>query len=339
MSSTTNPSPSGLATSPSPTTRTRSNRLIDLASMLREHEAAVQRPANNMFAGSTTNVSAFSSASASSLSDGFRRIKFEDIKILSDTPIGHGVFSVVYAAEWRGARVAAKRLLAHLTPTLMNDLNRECALLTHCSNHPNIVRFVGACIEADLVFILTELHRCSMHDAFILRKESFTVGQTMKMLFGAACGILHLHNEGIVHRDIAAHNILLDRQNNAMVCDFGLSRVKEGLCRYTGGSLGPIAYMAPECISKKRYSEASDVWSFGVFMWEITHMQEPFKNMGEFEVATGVVGGTLRLTVDPVVMQFFGSALFELMRYCWNIDPNARPHFSVIASTLETLKE
>jgi serine/threonine protein kinase len=122
----------------------------------------------------------------------------------------------------------------------------------------------------------------------------------------SACGVLHLHKEGVIHRDIAARNFLLDAHNNVFVCDFGLARVKTGAYQHTASSLGPVKYMAPESISKKRYSEASDAWSFGVYMWEVTHAQEPFKNCEVFDVAMGVVSGTLRLSIDPTVGVAFG---------------------------------
>ena len=64
--------------------------------------------------------------------------------------------------------------------------------------------------------------------------------------------------------------------------------------------------MAPESIAKKRYSEASDSWSFGVYMWEVTHRQEPFMEGEIFAIATGVVNGTLRLAIDPAVAVAFG---------------------------------
>jgi serine/threonine protein kinase len=93
--------------------------------------------------------------------------------------------------------------------------------------------------------------------------------------------------ENVIHRDIASRNFLLDAHNNVFVCDFGLARVKVGSYQHTASSLGPVKYMAPESITKKRYSEASDAWSFGVYMWEVTHAQEPFKDGDTFEIATG----------------------------------------------------
>ena len=117
---------------------------------------------------------------------------------------------------------------------------------------------------------------------------------------------MHLHKEGVIHRDIAARNFLLDAHNNVFVCDFGLARLKTGAYQHTASSLGPVKYMAPESIAKKRYSEASDAWSFGVYMWELTHTSDPFKHTEIFDVAAGVVGGTLRLTVDTAVNDAFG---------------------------------
>jgi serine/threonine protein kinase len=112
--------------------------------------------------------------------------------------------------------------------------------------------------------------------------------------------------EGVIHRDIAARNFLLDAHNNVFVCDFGLARVKTGLYQRTASSLGPVKYMAPESIAKKQYSEASDAWSFGVYMWEVTHVQEPFENCEVFDVAIGVVSGALRLPIEAAVAAAYG---------------------------------
>jgi len=243
----------------------------------------------------------------------------------------------VFAAEWRGARVAVKKLMAFVDAEQLVELRSECALMARCSNHPNVVKFIGACADNNQFCIVTELLRCSVHDAFITRKETFSVADTLRVLHQSACGVLHLHKEGVIHRDIAARNFLLDARNNVFVSDFGLARIKTGAYQHTKSSLGPVRYMAPESISKKRYSEKSDAWSFGVYIWEVLHRREPFADVEVFEIAMGVVAGTLRLDFDDEAPRAFGSAVVELTAQLWHADADARPNFEEVASRLGAL--
>ena len=158
----------------------------------------------------------------------------------------------------------------------------------------------------------------------------------MRVLRDAASGVLHLHKENIVHRDIAARNFLLDRHYNVFVTDFGLARIKLAAYAHTKSSLGPVRHMAPESF-KKRYSDKSDSFSFGTFIWECTHRDEPFKGLDAFEVATGVVDGSLRLEIvtqkiHPQLM--IDNVLPKLMIDCWQADEDARPSMTDISNQL-----
>jgi predicted Ser/Thr protein kinase len=274
------------------------------------------------------------SLSPSSLSPSpYRTIDYRDIKFVSGTPIGRGAFGVVYAAEWRGTKVAVKQLLTFIGAEELAILQVECALLQHCSNHPNVVKFVGACLEGGSFHIVTAF--CaggSVHDAFIVRREPFSNAETLRILRDSACGIMHLHKENVIHRDIAARNFLLDENNNVFVTDFGLARVKTAAYQHTQSSMGPVKYMAPESIALKRYSEQSDAFSFGVYIWEVMHRCEPYRGVEvNFEMMAGIVNGTLRLSIDATITNDF---LSDLMQECWCSDPLARPSFTSILERL-----
>jgi len=327
----------------SPVTVTRDWRLasVDPGSpslSLRHHlisSAADDSRCDSSSSGSSST--SLSSSLSSPGSEGFRKINYDELNFLSLTPLGKGAFGAVFAAEWRGARVAVKKLYSYIDPVLLTELKSECALMTRCSNHPNVIKFIGTCIENAQICIVTELQRCSVFDAVVERKEAFTKRDILRILYQSACGVLHLHMEGVIHRDIAARNFLLDAHNNVFVCDFGLARVKTGAYQRTASSLGPVTCMAPESIVKKRYSESSDAWSFGVYVWEVTHAREPFKDVEVFDVAMGVVTGTLRLAIDAAAADTYGSVIVEMMQHCWQADPNARPKFDAMSSRLAAL--
>lgn len=82
-----------------------------------------------------------------------------------------------------------------------------------------------------------------MYDALIVRREQLSTIEMLRLLSQSACGILHLHKENVIHRDIAARNFLLDEQRNVFVTDFGLARVKTAAYQHTKSSLGPVKYM------------------------------------------------------------------------------------------------
>jgi serine/threonine protein kinase len=212
--------------------------------------------------------------------------------------------------------------------------------MTRCSSHPNVIKFIGAwmhvvvvndpvcarrlygagahlhrhrtatvqCVRRRYRTEGTAYHRTAAAHLLPGRTYSISVSHSRRCVSvsQSACGVAHLHKEGVIHRDIAARNFLLDWRNNVSVCDFGLARIKTGAYQHTKSSLGPVRCMAPESISKKRYSEASDAWSFGVYLWEITHVKPPFANIELYDVMTGVVGGSLRLTIEPAVATTFG---------------------------------
>jgi serine/threonine protein kinase len=252
----------------------------------------------------------------------YRTIDYREIKFVSGTPAGRGASGVVYEAEWRGAKVAVKRLLTFIDAEEFAIMQVECALLQHCSNHPHVIKFVGACLEGGLFHIVTAF--CaggSVHDAFVVRREAFSNAETLRILRESAYGIMHLHKENVIHRDIAARNFLLDEQRNVYVTDFGLARVKTAAYKY----------MAPESIALKRYSEQSDAFSFGVYIWEVMHRCEPYAGIEiNFEMMAGIVNGTLRLSIDVTI----ATDVKVLMQECWRDDPLKRPSFIAISERL-----
>jgi serine/threonine protein kinase len=269
------------------------------------------------------------------MSTTFRAIPYDEIKFTSPTPLGHGTFGVVFVAEWRGSKVAVKKLLTFIDDDELPQLRVECALLQRCSNHPNVINFLGACLERGTVYIVTAF--ClggSVHDAFVVRRESFSNAETLRILRDSACGIMHLHKELVIHRNIAARNFLLDDRRNVFVTDFGLARVKTSVYQHTFSAMGPFKYMAPESIALQRYSERSDAFSFGVYIWAVLHRREPYANMEIFAVLTGIVDSSLRLAIDASLVVGEMRVLADLMHECWQADPLKRPSFDRIMKKL-----
>jgi serine/threonine protein kinase len=141
--------------------------------------------------------------------------------------------------------VAVKKLMRFIDNVEeIADLQGECALMQRCSNHENVVQFIGACRDGGAYCIVSAFCAVgSVYDALIVRREPTSPSEVLRILRQSACGILHLHKESVIHRDIAARNFLLDEQRNVRVTDFGLARIKTDAYQHTKSSLGPVKYM------------------------------------------------------------------------------------------------
>lgn len=138
-------------------------------------------------------------------------------------------------------------------------------------------------------------------------------------------GMQYLVTQHFVHRDLAARNILLSSLHQAKISDFGFSRALSAGENYysTGGGKWPIKWYAPESFNYGTFSHASDVWSFGVTLWEMYSFgMPPYGDMNSMEV-TAMIGRGERLP------QPFGcpNNVFEIMSSCWNFHPRDRPTF------------
>eukprot|EP00027_Filamoeba_sp_ATCC50430_P009694 CAMPEP_0168557866 /NCGR_PEP_ID=MMETSP0413-20121227/9660_1 /TAXON_ID=136452 /ORGANISM="Filamoeba nolandi, Strain NC-AS-23-1" /LENGTH=705 /DNA_ID=CAMNT_0008588939 /DNA_START=117 /DNA_END=2234 /DNA_ORIENTATION=+ len=260
--------------------------------------------------------------------------KFDiDYRELTDwQQIGKGSFGVVFKCKWRETVVAVKQLNDALDEKALNDFRGEAAILTALKPHPNVVLFMGITSPPQPVTIVTEYCAKGSLFSYLHGNEKISMDMQYKILLGIARGMLHLHSENIIHRDLAARNILLTEHMEVKVSDFGMSRQKEaGVAESkTKSDVGPLKWMAPEAIRRKLYSVKSDVWSFGVVMWELLARQEPYPDLDPVEAAMSVVHEGLRLEAP----QGTPPGLDNIMKQCWSTDPESRPSFKEICNLL-----
>uniref|UniRef100_A0A3Q3WG57 Protein kinase domain-containing protein n=1 Tax=Mola mola TaxID=94237 RepID=A0A3Q3WG57_MOLML len=137
-------------------------------------------------------------------------------------------------------------------------------------DHPNIIRLEGVVTRCKPLMIITEYMENGSLDAFLRKHDGqFTVIQLVGMLRGIASGMKYLSDMSYVHRDLAARNILVNSNLVCKVSDFGLSRVLEGDPEAAYTTRVIQTWTAPEAISYRKFTTASDVWSYGVVMWEV----------------------------------------------------------------------
>ncbi|XP_057165779.1 ephrin type-A receptor 5 isoform X5 [Ursus arctos] len=255
--------------------------------------------------------------------------------------IGAGEFGEVCSGRLKlpGKRelpVAIKTLKVGYTEKQRRDFLGEASIMGQF-DHPNIIHLEGVVTKSKPVMIVTEYMENGSLDTFLKKNDGqFTVIQLVGMLRGIAAGMKYLSDMGYVHRDLAARNILINSNLVCKVSDFGLSRVLEDdpEAAYTtrGGKI-PIRWTAPEAIAFRKFTSASDVWSYGIVLWEVvSYGERPYWEMTNQDVIKAVEEG-YRL---PSPMDC-SAALYQLMLDCWQKDRNSRPKFDEIVNMLDKL--
>uniref|UniRef100_A0A8C8A0U6 Ephrin type-B receptor 3 n=1 Tax=Oryzias sinensis TaxID=183150 RepID=A0A8C8A0U6_9TELE len=234
--------------------------------------------------------------------------------------------------------VAIKTLKVGYTDRQRRDFLSEASIMGQF-DHPNIIRLEGVVTKSRPVMIVTEFMENGALDSFLrLNDGQFTVIQLVGMLRGIAAGMKYLSDMNYVHRDLAARNILVNSNLVCKVSDFGLSRFLEDdptdptYTSSLGGKI-PIRWTAPEAIAYRKFTSASDVWSYGIVMWEVmSYGERPYWDMSNQDVINAVEQD-YRL---PPPMEC-PTALHQLMLDCWVKERNLRPKFTQIVATLDKL--
>ncbi|XP_017308185.2 ephrin type-A receptor 3 isoform X2 [Ictalurus punctatus] len=268
-----------------------------------------------------------------------KEIDVSNIRI--ERVIGAGEFGEVCSGRLRlpskrEIHVAIKSLKAGYTEQQRRDFLSEASIMGQF-DHPNIIRLEGVVTRCKPVMIITEYMENGSLDSFLKKHDGqFAVIQLLGMMRGIAAGMQYLSEMNYVHRDLAARNILVNRNLVCKVSDFGLSRVLEddpdAVYTTRGGKI-PIRWTAPEAIAYRKFTSASDVWSYGITMWEvISYGERPYWEMSNQDVIKAIDEGyRLPAPMDcPVV-------LHQLMLGCWEKNRSDRPKFGQIVVNLDQL--
>uniref|UniRef100_A0AAQ4QQ11 receptor protein-tyrosine kinase n=1 Tax=Gasterosteus aculeatus aculeatus TaxID=481459 RepID=A0AAQ4QQ11_GASAC len=255
--------------------------------------------------------------------------------------IGAGEFGEVYRGNLKmpgrkEVAVAIKTLKPGYTEKQRQDFLSEASIMGQFS-HQNIIRLEGVVTKFKHAMIVTEYMENGALDRYLKDHDGeFPSFQLVGMMYGIAAGMKYLSDMSYVHRDLAARNILVNNNLECKVSDFGLSRVleddPEGTYTTSGGKI-PIRWTAPEAIAYRKFTSASDVWSFGIVMWEVMAFGErPYWDMSNHEVMKAI-NEAFRL---PAPMDC-PSAVYQLMLQCWLQDRSKRPRFGDIVNLLDKL--
>lgn len=254
--------------------------------------------------------------------------------------IGEGQFGDVHQGVYMSPENPALAVAIKTCKNCTSDSVREKflqeALTMRQFDHPHIVKLIGVITE-NPVWIIMELCTLGELRSFLqVRKYSLDLASLILYAYQLSTALAYLESKRFVHRDIAARNVLVSSNDCVKLGDFGLSRYMEDSTYYKAskGKL-PIKWMAPESINFRRFTSASDVWMFGVCMWEILmHGVKPFQGVKNNDVIGRIENGE-RLPMPPNCPP----TLYSLMTKCWAYDPSRRPRFTELKAQLSTILE
>ncbi|CAH8479621.1 unnamed protein product [Schistosoma turkestanicum] len=257
-------------------------------------------------------------------------------EIVMKHKLGSGQYGVVYEALWKpyNVLVAVKTLKECVT---VCDEFLEEARLMKSLRHPNLVTLLGACTREPPYYIVTEF-MCNGNLLDYLRthpKTELTPSVLLHMATQVARGMAYLEQHNFIHRDLAARNCLVGSQHTIKVADFGLARCIERDLTYRAheGAKFPIKWTAPEGLVYNLFSTKSDVWAFGILLWEIaTYGKTPYPGVELQDVYVLLERGTRMLCPEGCP-----EPVYELMLQCWQWLPEQRPPFSDILNQLESM--
>uniref|UniRef100_A0AAR2KUS2 Focal adhesion kinase 1 n=1 Tax=Pygocentrus nattereri TaxID=42514 RepID=A0AAR2KUS2_PYGNA len=254
--------------------------------------------------------------------------------------IGEGQFGDVhqgiYASPENPALSVAIKTCKNCTSDSVREKFLQEALTMRQFDHPHIVKLIGVITE-NPVWIIMELCTLGELRSFLqVRKYNLDLASLILFAYQLSTALAYLESKRFVHRDIAARNVLVSSADCVKLGDFGLSRYMEDSSYYKAskGKL-PIKWMAPESINFRRFTSASDVWMFGVCMWEILmYGIKPFQGVKNNDVIGRIENGE-RLAMPHNCPP----TLYSLMTKCWAYDPSKRPRFTELKTQLSTILE
>ncbi|KAM0841293.1 hypothetical protein ACQ4PT_059130 [Festuca glaucescens] len=288
------------------------------------------------------------SSTGSSNSSGTDRADYEadclDYEILWEDlvigeQVGQGCCGTVYHALWYGLDVAAKVFSKQeYSEEMINSFRQEVSLMKKL-RHPNIILFMGAVMSQQRLCIVTEfLPRGSLFRLLQKNIGKLDPRRRVNMAIDIVTrGMNYLHNSipTVVHRDLKSPNLLVDKNWTVKVADFGLSRLKLETFLTTKTGKGTPQWMAPEVLRSEPSNEKSDVFSYGVVLWELVTQKVPWDTLNTMQVI-GVVGlMDHRLEIPSDTDPEWAS----MIKSCWDSDPQRRPSFQELLERLQGLQK
>nr|XP_034971720.1 cytoplasmic tyrosine-protein kinase BMX [Zootoca vivipara] len=271
--------------------------------------------------------------STAPLGKGSWELKREDIVLLKE--IGSGQFGVVQVGKWKRKYNVAVKMIKE--GSMSEDEFLEEAETMMKLNHPKLVKLYGVCTKIYPIYIVAEYmaNGCLLSYLKAHGKELHPF-QLVEMCYHVCEAMAFLEKHQFIHRDLAARNCLVDTDLTVKVSDFGMTRyVLDDQYVSSLGTKFPVKWSAPEVFHYTKFSSKSDVWAFGILMWEVfTLGKQPYEQYDNMQVIEKICLG-YRLYRPQLASQ----AIYQIMYSCWNELPEKRPTFCHLLSLIEPHRE
>nr|XP_023417752.1 fibroblast growth factor receptor 1 isoform X10 [Cavia porcellus] len=281
-------------------------------------------------------------------------------RLVLGKPLGEGCFGQVVLAEAIGldkdkpnrvTKVAVKMLKSDATEKDLSDLISEMEMMKMIGKHKNIINLLGACTQDGPLYVIVEYaSKGNLREYLQARRppgleycynpshnpeEQLSSKDLVSCAYQVARGMEYLASKKCIHRDLAARNVLVTEDNVMKIADFGLARDIHHIDYYkktTNGRL-PVKWMAPEALFDRIYTHQSDVWSFGVLLWEIfTLGGSPYPGVPVEELFKLLKEGHRMDKPSNCTNE-----LYMMMRDCWHAVPSQRPTFKQLVEDLDRI--
>ncbi|XP_042339994.1 tyrosine-protein kinase ZAP-70 isoform X2 [Plectropomus leopardus] len=258
--------------------------------------------------------------------------------LIDEVELGSGNFGCVKKGTLKTdsgqVDVAIKVLKSDNEKLVKEEMMREAEIM-HQLNNPFIVRMLGLCNAEHLMLVMEMASAGPLNKFLSTNKDTVTVENIVNMMHQVSMGMKYLEEKNFVHRDLAARNVLLVNQQFAKISDFGLSKALGADDNYykarTAGKW-PLKWYAPECINFHKFSSKSDVWSFGVTMWEaFSYGGKPYKKMKGPEVIRFIDSGN-RMDCPAACPE----RMYAVMKECWTYKHEERPDFKKVEESMRS---
>ncbi|XP_051534964.1 tyrosine-protein kinase receptor UFO-like [Myxocyprinus asiaticus] len=321
--------------------------------MMESGELVVRYRARRTYSRRTTEATLNSLGISDELKQKLQDVMVDRHKLTLGKTLGEGEFGSVMEGsltqEDSVLKVAVKTMkIAICTRTEMEDFLREAACMKEF-DHQNVMRLLGVCLQTvesegypSPVVILPYMKHGDLHSYLLYSRLGdspvYLPSQMLvKFMTDIARGMEYLSDKNFIHRDLAARNCMLNENMNVCVADFGLSKKIYNGDYYRQGRISkmPVKWIAIESLADRVYTTKSDVWSFGVTMWEIaTRGQTPYPGVENSEIYDYLRQGN-RLKQPPDCLD----SIYSLMFSCWFLSPKDRPSFEILRCELEKVLE
>ncbi|XP_026481711.1 tyrosine-protein kinase Src64B-like [Ctenocephalides felis] len=251
-------------------------------------------------------------------------IPFEDIDI--GEKLSSGNFGTVYLGLWKGKTEVAIKKLDKADVKSINDFKQEASIMKTV-RHKHLLALLGICQTDKDLYIITEyMKNGALLNYLRERGTMLKKADLYEFAEQIASGMVYLEEHKYIHRDLAARNVLVDNLFSVKICDFGLSRAIQDEIYESRSRVCAVKWTAPEALEFQKYSHKSDVWSYGIVLYEIFSLGKvPYPGITALNIIDNLSNGHRMAKPDLA-----NDDIYELMLKCWDWDKDKRPGFKEI---------